>query len=111
VFNITSNGGNPISTTSNMIALTGVAPLRAFRVDVVGHPEALFSWGNETTWNLTGIVLQTGANVLTLNAVDENGVILHTDTITVNKTGNAPPVMDLEANPNSWHVSFRPARA
>ncbi len=105
VYDITSNSGNPFSVGTNTASLTGTAPLRVFRVDVAGHPEASSFWVNENTWTVTNIVLRTGANLLTLNAVDENGVILHTDTITVTKTGNAPPVMVLKASPKSWHVS------
>ena len=104
-FDITSNAGNPITVSSNTINLVGTGPLRVFRVEVAGHPEAVFTWTTENAWALTGIVLKTGANVLTLNAVNEQGAVLHTDTITVTKNGNAPPVMALEASPNSWHVS------
>lgn len=104
-FDITSNGGNPITVSSNTINLAGTGPLRVFRVEVVGHPEAVFTWVTENTWTLTGIVLSTGANPLTLNAVNEDGVVLHTDSISVTKNGNAPPVMVLEADPQSWHVS------
>lgn len=105
VFDITSNGGATINVSSNTINLAGTGPLRVFKVIAVGHPEAVSAWTTDNAWSLTGIRLRTGANVITINAVDKDGNILHTDTITVNKTGNAPPVMALDAKPNSWHVS------
>lgn len=105
VFNITSNGGNPINTSAPTVSLTGTGPLRAFKVIVLDHPEAVFAWSADTQWTLNNIRLRTGANILTLQAVDEEGHVVHTDLITVNKTGNAAPVMDLDADPNSWHVS------
>jgi len=105
VFTITTNGGNTISTSGTTQSLAGIAPLRVFKVEVEGHPEAQSTWASENTWNLTGILLHTGANVLTVNGVDEFGAILEQDSITVNKTGNAPPVMAITANPSSWQVS------
>jgi hypothetical protein len=104
-FDITSNAGNPINTVADTVNLAGTAPLRVFRVEVTGHPEAIFAWTTEKGWTLSGIILRTGANVLTLNAVDRAGTILLTDSITVNKTWNAPPIVALKANPGSWHVS------
>lgn len=105
VFDITSNGGAAINVSSNTVNLAGTGPLRVFKVIAVGHPEAVSTWTTDSAWTLTGILLRTGANVITLNAVDVDGNVLHTDTITVNKTGNAPPVMAIDANPNSWRVS------
>ncbi len=104
-FNVTTGGGGVISTSGATVNLSGTAPLRVYQVTVAGHPEATFSWINETSWTLNGIGLSSGANVLTVNAVDDFGQVLHTDTVTVNKSGNAPPVMALAANPDSWHVS------
>jgi len=104
-FNITSNSGNPINTAGATISLSGTAPLLAFAVEVAGHPEALFTWTSDTTWSLSGIRLATGVNVLVVNGVDEEGRIVHSDSITVNKSGNALPVVDLDANPDAWRVS------
>jgi hypothetical protein len=106
VFDITSNGGAAITTSADTLALAGVAPLHVFRVDVVGHPEAVFTWTTEVGWSLSGLILRSGLQTLVLNAVDESGNILHTDSINVTKTGNAAPQVVLEANPQSWHVSL-----
>ena len=104
-FSITTNGGNPINTGASTLSLSGSAPLRAFAVEVAGHPEARFTWTSDTGWTLSGIVLSTGVNLLTIHGVDEEGRIVHTDTIAVTKSGNAPPVMDLDATPGAWRVS------
>jgi len=104
-FAITTNSGNTITTSGQTQSLSGTAPLRVFKVEAEGHPEAQSAWTSETAWTLTGIVLAGGANLLTVNGVSEDGAILHQDTIRVNKTGNAPPVMALTATPASWQVS------
>lgn len=103
-FAVTSGGGSPINTSAATIGLNGNAPLRVYRVEVAGHPEAVFTWSSDLAWSLTGIRLHAGTNLLTVNAVDEAGHVFHTQTVTVNKSGNAPPVARLEADPNSWHV-------
>ena len=103
-FSITSNGRLPVSTSATTTTLVGVAPLRVFKVEVAGHPEAQSTWDAESIWRLTGIILRTGANELTVNGLDEFGTILHQDTMTVTRTGNAPPVMTLKAEPPSWQV-------
>ncbi len=84
--------------------LTGVAPLRVFRVEVVGHPEGRFSWTNEAAWSVSGLILHAGANELAVRGVDEFGGILHEVTITVNQAADASPVMALRADLPSWQV-------
>jgi hypothetical protein len=104
VFLIATNNRQPISTAANTLTLTGVAPLRVFKVIAADHPEAQFTWLNESTWTLTGILLHAGANQVTAQGVDEFGAVLEQDTILVTKTGNAPPVMAIKADP-SWEVT------
>jgi hypothetical protein len=104
MFLIVTNNRQPISTPANTVTLTGLAPLRVFNVVAAGHPEAQFTWVNESTWTLTGILLHAGVNQVTVQGVDEFGAVLHEDMIVVNKTGNAPPVMAVKADP-SWEVT------
>jgi hypothetical protein len=104
-FAITSNGGSPITTSANVVSLSGTAPLRAFRVEVVGHPEAVSVFTTENGWTVSNISLRTGANSLTVNIVDEFGNVIDTRPFVVTKTGNAPPVMVLEADPGSWQLA------
>ncbi len=113
-FAITTNSGNTISTSADTLSLSGSAPLRAIEVQVAGHPEALFSWvpvGTAVsqmtwTWTIEEILLHSGRNDLTVQALDDNGQVLAEDAITVYKTGNAPPVLAIKADPGSWRVSF-----
>ncbi|RPJ33888.1 MAG: hypothetical protein EHM35_10205, partial [Planctomycetaceae bacterium] len=102
IFAVVTNNGGPISTGANTITLSGVAPLRVFKVEVADHPEARFAWASEYAWTLTGTLLHTGVNELAVQGVDEFGAVLHEEKITLNKTGNAPPVMAVEADPPSW---------
>jgi hypothetical protein len=112
LFRITTNSGKTISTSANTIDLAGTAPLRVFKVVAVDHPEAQFSWTSENAWSLTGILLLTGANSLAITGVDDSGALLTDEfgtalaetQITVNKTGNAPPVMSLTADPATWQI-------
>ncbi len=115
-FAVTTHGGNTLSTADDTLVLEGTAPLRVAKVAVAGHPEAQFEWvsvpsGTDLTkmtwtWTLSGILLHAGANNLTVNALDDNGKILAQDTIQVDKTGNAPPVMAIKADPDSWRLSI-----
>jgi hypothetical protein len=105
-FNIATGGRAPLATSADTVNLVGVAPLRVFRVEVAGHPEAQFSWVDESAWSVTGVLLHEGVNELAVNGVDEFGTILEQGIATVAKTGDAPPVMALRADPPSWQVSM-----
>ncbi len=104
-FAVTATGRSPVSVTGDMAQITGVAPLRIFKAEVVGHPEAEFTWVDESTWNLTGVVLHYGNNDLVINGVDEFGTILAQTTVTVPRAVDSPPVMAIEADPSLWAAS------
>jgi hypothetical protein len=119
-FAITTNSGATISTAGNSVTLSGTAPARVYKVAAAGHPEAQLTWtdtlpSNATagsavwkatsTWTLSGILLHAGDNDLTVHALDDNGQILDQDTIRVNKSGDAPPVMAIKADATSWRMS------
>ena len=98
-------GSRSITVTgSAAITLVGIAPLRVFKVEVAGHPEAQFTWVDESTWSLTGITVSGGTNELIVNGVDEFGTILHQDVATVTRTSEGPPVIATQADPPSWQV-------
>jgi hypothetical protein len=59
---------------------------------------------DEATWSVTGVLLHGGTNDLTVNGVDEFGTILHQESVTVDRPGDAPPALALKANPPSWAV-------
>ncbi|MBN1508002.1 MAG: lamin tail domain-containing protein [Sedimentisphaerales bacterium] len=102
-FSVSGSGRQAVTTSADTASLTGVAPLRVFRVEVADHPEARFTWASEYAWILSGIFIHSGTNVLTARGVDEFGTVLHEETVTVRKTGDAPPVMAIKAEP-SWQL-------
>ena len=93
------------TTTASTIALTGTSPYNAFTIRVANHPEAIGRFDTETSWTLTGLVLQEGTNSITVQAVDANGIVVASTTTSVIKTGNAPPVMTLDADPGSLNLA------
>ena len=100
------------STAANTVDINGRAPTTAFRVDCVGHPEAVLFWTGTTSadvapWRLTGIVLAGGNNLLTFRMYDINGTQVGADiTHTINKTTGAPPVVAVTSNPSSQNVGL-----
>ncbi len=98
----------PSSTTSaNSLSITGTAPSSAFSVVVDGHPEAVITWTNQTTWSLGGILLKQGVNNLTVRMLDHLGnTVGSTLAYSYTKTGNAPPAMSLTANPESFNAAM-----
>ena len=100
------------TVATNTIDFTGKAPITAFSIICVGHPEAVFAWtgtnfGDVSQWKLTGIQLAGGANLLTFRALAENGTAVGTDlTRTINRTGDVPPVMNLAIDPSSQNVAL-----
>ena len=104
-FEITTNGGQPINTSENTIALTGLAPYPVFDIEIEHQPDAIVTWTTVNTWTASGIVLRNGVNVLNVLGVDQWGNTVRQATLTVNKTGSAPPVMALISEPNSWNLA------
>ena len=102
----------PASTAANTVDINGRAPTTAFRVDCVGHPEAVLTWTGGSSadvapWRLAGIMLTTGNNLLTFRMYDNNGAQVGADiTHTINKTTDAPPVIVVTSNPSSQNVAL-----
>ena len=103
-FVVGASGRTPVTISGNVATIIGSAPLRVFRVEVAGHPEARFAWTDESTWSLTGVALHGGVNELSIDGVDEFGTILHQDVLTLTRPGDATPVMQVEADPSCWAV-------
>jgi hypothetical protein len=111
-----AGGGQPISTSEATLNLTGSAPVGVFHVRAEGHPEAALTWTGITNWSLTGLRLKQGKTQLVLKATDQWGrPVRHGLTnlaelnLTINKSGNAPPVAIVESDPGSWHVAVNAA--
>lgn len=107
VFAVTT--ANNQTVTNPLFTLNGNASSRTQRVVVVGHPEAVFAWVPTTSnlglWTVTGVALNSGANVLAVNALDSEGVVIGTATINVSLSVNAPPVAVLAAEPSTLKVA------
>lgn len=97
---------------TNTVDISGTAPISAFSIACVGHPEAVFSWTATATtdvspWKLAGIQIAGGANVLTFRAYDDTGVQVGGDlTRTINRSGNVPPVVVLASDPPSLNAAL-----
>ncbi len=105
-FNVTTGNGSSTSTGADTISLNGASGWETFDVRVAGHPEASAQFSNQTSWTLSGIQLREGANLLTVEAVDAEGNVIGSEVFTVNKTGNAAPVIALDPDPGSFNVDL-----
>lgn len=103
-FNVTTGNGSSTTTSADTITLGGTSGWETFEVQVVGHPEASDNFSSQTAWTLADIQLKQGSNPLTVQALDYEGNVIATEVFTVNKTGNALPVLSIDANPGSWNV-------
>ena len=103
-FNVTTGGGGTVNTGSETISISGTSPYRVFTVEVLDHPEAEWIFNSETSWTVNGIQLKQGINTLTVQGLDRDGNVVHTDTVNVNKSGNSRPVVDIDAAPDSLNV-------
>ncbi len=88
-FGITANGGLDFTTDTNLVTLTGTAPIDAKTIRVNGI-EAPVTWTSVTTWTLP-VVLSNGLNALTLQGYDANGLPLPGEAATINVTTTATP--------------------
>ena len=102
---ITTNSGQPVTTANHNITITGLAPYPVFDIEIEHHPEAVVVWSTLNTWSASGIVLRSGVNILNVRGVDQWGNVVREASLTVNKSGSAPPVMALRSDPNSWHLA------
>lgn len=105
-FAVTTGNGSSVATTNDFLSLSGTAPTTVYRVGVDGCADAVLTWASKTGWTLQGIPLREGANPLTVLAFDAEDRPVQSRVFTANKTGNAPPVIVLDADPASWNVDI-----
>ena len=103
-FNVTTAGGGTINTSGETLSISGTSPYRVFSVEVVDHPEATWIFNSETSWTVSGIQLKQGVSTLTVRGLDRDGNVVQTDTVNVNKSGNAKPVVEIDTAPDSLNV-------
>ncbi len=111
-FAVTTNGGNDFSSQENRITLEGTAAVDVYEVFIEGHPEAEIHWTDTVAYEMRGIILKEGENVLNVRARDRDGNELGSlfnplkDTITVTKTTPSQPIADIDFQPASLNVSL-----
>ena len=84
-FAITTNGGNDFSEADSSIDLEGDGWVDVFTIEVNGIPTPV-EWTDSNSWKIT-VPIGTGANALTLTAINNHGVEVGSDSITVTNTG------------------------
>ena len=90
-FQITTNGGNNLSTDQGSVVIAGDAWINVKQIFVAGRPDPLkLTWVDADTWQAT-IPLKSGANPLSLVAYDYQGNPLTSDAITVTTSFTPPP--------------------
>ncbi|MEX2185886.1 MAG: lamin tail domain-containing protein, partial [Pirellulales bacterium] len=82
-FAITTNGGNDftVNTPTTTLQGTGWVNVRTIRVAGEGQPLPV-TWINDNTWQLT-LPVDFGANSIVLEAVDFQGNLIASDTVTI----------------------------
>ncbi|MDE0860572.1 MAG: lamin tail domain-containing protein [Akkermansiaceae bacterium] len=103
-FNVTSGNGSSATTSADTYTLGGVSSYKAFKIEALNHPEAEWSFSSQTGWSLSNIQLKQGTNSVVVQAMDEEGKVVDSETFTITKTGNAFPVVDLDGNPGSFNA-------
>ena len=105
-FEITTNKGASMKTSSNQLNLKGTSPYGVIHLEVEGHSEAKSVWTGLVNWSVSGIQLREGEQTVKVVGTDQWGNVRSSDEIKVNKTGNAPPVAVLSSQPASWNLSM-----
>jgi hypothetical protein len=90
-FAITTNGGANFSTGTSPVTLAGEGWVNIRAIRLAGSSVPLASnWTSVSTWEVS-VPLAIGPNVIVLEAVDFNGAVVGTDSITVTNTGGIEP--------------------
>ena len=97
---------NNATTSEDVISLTGTAPSSVYNVRIAGQPGIETLWTSTTAWSLPDILLMSGENTLTVEGINHEGVVVHSEEFNITKRGNSPPVAVLESSPNSGNLSL-----
>jgi hypothetical protein len=87
-FTITSNGGNDFTANSNVVTLTGTAPIEVKGLRVNGA-EYLVTWTSVSNWSLR-LALPLGATSFAVEPYDVSGRVLSNLTDHIQITSTAP---------------------
>lgn len=108
----TINPANNATVATETASVLGRALSTAYSVICVGHPEATMTWSGTSIadvslWMVSGIQLRTGSNTLTFRMLNSDGAQVGSDiSLTLNKIGNALPVVALSSSPKSQNVGL-----
>jgi Lamin Tail Domain len=90
-FAISTNGGGDFSVAAPTAVLAGTAWIDVHRVRKAGAVAPLeLAWTSGSAWQVV-VPLGAGANAITLEALDYQGIVIATDTITITNTGPNMP--------------------
>ncbi|MDA7672555.1 lamin tail domain-containing protein [Akkermansiaceae bacterium] len=101
-FAVTTNNA---PTTDDVFTLAGTSPPTVFEIRVVGADDTQLSWPGTTTWELSGITLQSGTNTLSIEGIDHDGNVIEQTTFTITKSNNAAPVIIINSTPKSLNLA------
>ena len=101
-FNVTTTGG---STTSDFRTISGTSPSTAVSVRVLERPGVEATFSGTTNWTISDLWLANGLNTFTVQGLDADGNVVESDTYSVTKTNNAPPIVAFESDPGSLNIS------
>ena len=111
-FGITSNGGANFNTDSDVVTITGTAPIevKSIRVSGVDFP---VHWTSVTEWSVR-VPLKQGINALNIQAVDADGGVMTalSDTVSITSSAStASPagqviINEIMANPEVADAEF-----
>lgn len=92
------------ATADDIITLAGTSPPTVFEIRVAGQSGTSQTWTSNTGWELTGVRLREGANVLMIEGLDHDGNIVEQAQFTINKTNNGAPAVVIAASPASLRM-------
>jgi hypothetical protein len=93
-FNITTNIGNDFSVSDVVATLEGTGWVNVRAIRIAGDPQPLaVTWTTPSAWRVT-VPVDFGPTAITLEAVDFQGNVIATDSITVTSTVSGRPLQD-----------------
>ncbi|MFT4547763.1 MAG: hypothetical protein ACI9MB_001710, partial [Verrucomicrobiales bacterium] len=100
-FNVTTTGG---TTSADFRTISGTAPSEVFDIRVLERPEGVVEWAGTTGWTIRDLWLANGLNTFTIQGLDREGKVVQTDSYSITKSDNAPPVVAFSSNPGSLNL-------
>lgn len=91
-------------TNGTPITVRGKAPIAVTTIEINGQAHAI-KWVGETDWQIR-VALAAGANILAFRALDEQGAVVGSDTLTVTYTG---PDVSLKGKLVISEIMYHPA--